>query len=342
MVAWCSDRSFDTPWYPGMDPQSIQVWNDLPAVSFQEGQVEVSDRAQDALMTDLGLVFAHGADAPSASRFFNLAPSTMDRPDFSSISRLARLRTLVARLQVLPEKEIGYLLNVVILAEALLLALVVLFLPMAARRSSMQRSTARGLLPRVFLYFSALGFGFFFIELALIDKLSFFLESETLSFGVMLAGMLVFSGLGSWRVARFDTNRRRGLLGGLVVIGVSLVFFLFALDPLMRACIGVPLALKCVIAVAIIAPISFALGRPFALGTSSLAGYSDSLVPWAWAINGAFSVVATPIAKMLSGSTGWSVVLVAALLLYLSTALSFPDKRTRGLSPQTLRGSSSS
>ena len=188
MVAWCSDRSFDTPWYPGMDPQSIQVWNDLPAVSFQEGQVEVSDRAQDALMTDLGLVFAHGADAPSASRFFNLAPSTMDRPDFSSISRLARLRTLVARLQVLPEKEIGYLLNVVILAEALLLALVVLFLPMAARRSSMQRSTARGLLPRVFLYFSALGFGFFFIELALIDKLSFFLESETLSFGVMLAG----------------------------------------------------------------------------------------------------------------------------------------------------------
>lgn len=343
MVSWCSDRSFDTPWYPGIDPRSVSVWNDLPPVSFQEGQVQVSDTAQDALMNDLGQVFSRGADATSASRFFNLSPSTMDRPDFTSISRLAQIRTLVARLQVLPEKEIGYLLNLVILAEALLLALVVLFLPLAARRSNARgASDARGLLPRVFLYFSALGFGFFFIELALIDKFSFFLESETLSFGVMLAGMLVFSGLGSWRVARFGENRRRGLLGGLAMIGASLVFFLFGLDPLMRACMGLPLVLKGAIAAAVIAPVSFALGRPFALGTSALAGFSDSLVPWAWAINGAFSVVATPLAKILSGSTGWSAVLAAALLLYLSTALSFPDRRARGVSPRTLRGSSSS
>jgi hypothetical protein len=289
MVSWCSDRSFDTPWYPGMDPRSIAVWNDLPPVSFQEGQVQVSDTAQDALMNDLGQVFSRGAGSTSASRFFNLSPSTMDRPDFTSISRLAQIRTLVARLQVLPEKEIGYMLNLVILAEALLLALVVLFVPLAARKAGARgASGARGRLPRVFLYFSALGFGFFFIELALIDKFSFFLESETLSFGVMLAGMLVFSGLGSWRVSRFGENRRRGLLGGLAVIGVSLVFFLFGLDPLMRACMGLPLALKGVIAAAVIAPVSFALGRPFALGTSALAGVSDSLVPWAWAINGAF------------------------------------------------------
>jgi hypothetical protein len=340
MIAWCSDRSFDTPWYPGMDRRTIAIWNDLPAVSFQEGQVQVSEAAQDALMDDLGLIFTRGAGAPSASRFFNLSPSTMDRPDFASISRLSQIRTLVARLQVLPQAEIGYLLNVVILAEALLLALIVLFLPLAARRATMRGAT--GLLPRVFLYFSALGFGFFFIELALIDKFSLLLESETLSFGTMLAGMLVFSGLGSWRASRFGENRRRGLLGGLVVIGGSLAFFLFGLDPLMSACMGLPLALRGVIAVVIVAPVSFALGRPFALGTSALAGRSDSLVPWAWAINGAFSVVATPLAKILSGSTGWSAVFVLALLLYLSTALSFPDRKTRGVDPSSLRGSSAS
>ena len=64
MIAWCSDRSFDTPWYPGMDPRSVSIWNDLPAISFQEGQVQVSDKAQDALMDDLGLVFARGAALP--------------------------------------------------------------------------------------------------------------------------------------------------------------------------------------------------------------------------------------------------------------------------------------
>jgi hypothetical protein len=56
--------------------------------------------------------------------------------------------------------------------------------------------------------------------------------------------------------------------------------------------------------------------------------YSDSLVPWAWAINGAFSVVATPLASILSVSTGWSAVLVLALLLYLTTAASFPSSKS--------------
>jgi hypothetical protein len=72
------------------------------------------------------------------------------------------------------------------------------------------------------------------------------------------------------------------------------------------------------------APLSLALGRPFALGTSSLGGYSDSLIPWAWAINGAFSVLATPLANILSVTGGWDIVLTLALLLYLSTVVSFP------------------
>ena len=328
LVTWCADRSFDTPWYPGIDPASINVWNDLPPVSFEEGEVQVSDTAQDALMNDLALILGHPGRAPVASRFFNLSPSTMDRPDFFSIARLSKVRALLSRIQILPEREIGYLLNLVILVQALLLAVLVLCLPLGAGRKALRKSAGAGsVLPRVFLYFSALGFGFFFIELTLVNKLSFFLESATLSFGTVLAGVLVFSGLGSWRASRFKENPRRGLLGGLVVIAVSLAFFLFGLDPLMRACIGLPLPLKIAVAVALIAPLSFALGRPFALGTSSLAGYSDSLVPWAWAINGAFSVVATPLASILSVTTGWSAVLVLALLLYLTTAVSFPSRR---------------
>jgi len=81
---------------------------------------------------------------------------------------------------------------------------------------------------------------------------------------------------------------------------------------------------RILIAGLLMAPLSLALGRPFALGTSALGGYSDSLVPWAWAINGAFSVLATPLANILSVTSGWAIVLALALLLYLSTAVSFP------------------
>ena len=328
LVAWCSDKSFDTSWYPGIDPASISVWNDLPPVSFERGQVHVSDTAQDALMVDLVRVFGADRALPPVDHFFNLAPSTMNRPDFSSISRLTRIRTLLARLQVLPEREIGYLLNLVVLAQALVLAVIVLLLPLGAGRKAIRRDPgARHVLPKVFFYFAALGFGFFFIELTLVKKLSFFLESSTLSFAAVLAGVLVFSGIGSWRASRFQDNRRRGLAGGLVVIAMSLVFFLFGLDPLMRACIGLPLAVRILIAVVLMAPLSIALGRPFALGTSSLGVSTDSLIPWAWAINGAFSVLATPLANILSVTSGWAVVLVCALVLYLSTAVSFPGPR---------------
>jgi len=338
LVAWCSDRSFDTPWYPGIDPGSISVWNDLPPVSFEQGEVQVSDTAQDALMIDLVRIFGKDRTLPEADRFFNLTPSTMDRPDFSSISRLTRIRTLLARLQVLPVGEIGYLLNLVVLAQALVLAALVLLLPLGAGRKAIRRDPgARLVLPEVFCYFAALGFGFFFIELALVKKLSFFLESSTLSFATVLAGVLVFSGLGSWRAERFGVSRRRRLVGGLVVIAASLVFFIFGLDPLMRACIGLPLPVRMLIAVALLAPVSIGLGRPFALGTSSLADVSDSLIPWAWAINGAFSVLATPLANILSVTTGWDIVFTLALVLYLSTGLSFPRRKQSPISSTTPR-----
>lgn len=326
LVAWCSDRSFDTPWYPGINPASIDVWNDLPPVSFEQGRVTTSDKPQDALMVDLERIFGSSKGLPPADRFFNLAPSTMDRPDFFSISRLSRIRTLLARLSVLPEREIGYLLNLAVVGQALVLAMIVLLLPLGAGRRSLRREPgAGGVLPRVFFYFAALGFGFFFIELTLVKKLSFFLESSTLAFATVLAGVLVFSGIGSWTSTRVAGRRRQGLARSVIVIAASMVFLVFGLDPLMTAGMGLPLILRLLISVIIMAPLSIALGRPFALGTSSLARYSDSLIPWAWAINGAFSVLATPLANILSVTVGWDVVVVAALVLYVTTLRSFPD-----------------
>jgi hypothetical protein len=336
LVAWCGDRSFDTSWYPGIAAANVEVWNDLPPVSFDEGQVTVSDVPQDALRGDLTALFAAAegravqggsAAGAAAAQYFNLAPSTMDRPDFYSISRLSKAGSLLKRLEILPEKEIGYILNLAVLGEALLLALVVLFLPFARKRTTLGQAPGGGIpIVKVFLYFSALGLGFFFIELALVKKLSFLLESATLSFAVVLVGVLVFSGLGSWQAGRFGVRRRRALLGALPVIAVSILVYLFALDPLMRAAVGLPMAVRVILSMVLLAPASFALGRPFALGTGALGEQADTLIPWAWAINGSLSVVATPLANILSVSVGWSVVLAAALVLYATTALTFPDR----------------
>ncbi|HKM61106.1 MAG TPA: hypothetical protein VJY39_01320, partial [Acidisphaera sp.] len=52
-------------------------------------------------------------------------------------------------------------------------------------------------------------------------------------------------------------------------------------------------------------------------------------LPWAWGLNGAFSVVATPLANLLARESGFERVLLAAALLYGIAAVSFPLARKK-------------
>ncbi len=54
--------------------------------------------------------------------------------------------------------------------------------------------------------------------------------------------------------------------------------------------------------VAAVAPVSLALGMPFPLGLARTG--SGPMLPFAWAVNGAFSVVATPLANLLATQGG--------------------------------------
>jgi hypothetical protein len=74
-----------------------------------------------------------------------------------------------------------------------------------------------------------------------------------------------------------------------------------------------------------VAPVSVALGMPFPLGLARLGG--GAALPWAWGLNGAFSVVATPLANLIATKAGHSWLLVAAILLYGSVIISFPKWR---------------
>ena len=77
--------------------------------------------------------------------------------------------------------------------------------------------------------------------------------------------------------------------------------------------------------VAIVAPASLALGLPFPLGLSRMG--AGGFLPWAWALNGAFSVVSTPLANLIALRMGYSRVLLAALLLYVTCLIAFPNPR---------------
>lgn len=321
---FCSDRSFDTSYFPGIDPETVTVWNDLPAISFEEVTRDDSGKATDAIMKDALVILGKDGKSFFDKNFFNLSPSTADRPSFYSVLRAGKLSQILEKRSILPQEEIGYLVNIFVLAQAVLLAIIILLLPLLRLRSF---GGDKRRIPKIMVYFACLGLGFLFIEMALIERFSVFLNSATTAFSVVLAGMLVFSGLGSWFSSRFVDKAGKGIRIAVALIAVSVVCYILFLFPMIQTLSGLPLAVKGLVVLIVIAPVSFALGMPYPLGLSTMKEHTGSLIPWAYAINGAFSVISTPVAAIVSISNGYTALFAVSIVLYGLAFFCFPGER---------------
>jgi hypothetical protein len=320
---WCDDRSFDVSLYNGIDVASLRpnLYNDLPAVSFDAGTVTAY--GPDDSIADEAAQILQGQPTIS-TRAFNLSPVTNDRPIFYSVLRLADLGVLLARLQILPQSEIAALINLAVLAQAVIIAACVLLTPLLAPRIARDQPRNTGLV-RPILYFPALALGFLFIEIFAIEKASAFLNDRATGFALVLSFMLIFSGIGSLLSNRFARAPLRGVwLACLIITGWSTIAILFLPFGILAGD-SLPYLARCACVIIILAPVSLALGLPFPLGLSQVSG--GSFLPWAWGLNGAFSVVATPLANLIVRTYGLHIVLAAAVLLYMLAATSFPAYR---------------
>jgi hypothetical protein len=320
---FCDQRSFDVSYYPGIDAVAARanIYNDLPAVSFAKGEI-AADGPDDSIADEAGAVLAGRPSASAAA--FSLAPMTLDRPFFFSALRLADIGLLLRRLEVLPQAEIGALVNLAVLMQAVAIAALVLLVPLAGGRRVWPE---RGGIGWVLLYFPALGLGFLGIEIFLIEQVSLWLGDRTSGFALVLTGMLIFSGLGSAVSERFSGRARQGVaLAALVVVGWSVAVWA-GLQPAILATMGASWPVRAGLALLVMAPVSFALGLPFPLGLSRLG--SGGALPWAWGLNGAFSVVATPLANLIAREAGFRLLLLGAAGLYAIAVATFPAARRR-------------
>ena len=334
---WCDDRSFDVSYYAGIDVAAARpdVYNDLPAVSFDAGTV-TAEGPDDSIADEAQAILA-GQTTVSGSAF-NLSPVSDDRPQFYSVLRLGNLRVLLARLQILPQSEIGALVNLAVLAQAVVFAALILLVPLAAPRIAANQSHKTGLVRPIF-YFSALAMGFLFVEIFAIEKASVFLDDRAMGFSLVISFMLFFSGGGSMLSARFKSAPQRGIWGAcLIIVAWSSIMFL-TLPAIMLASDWLPQAVRVLLVLTAIAPVSVALGMPFPLGLGQVS--DGSFLPWAWGLNGAFSVVATPLANLIARNLGYHAVLTGAVLLYVLAAITFPAIRRENVwftSPKSAAG----
>jgi spermidine synthase len=166
------------------------------------------------------------------------------------------------------------------------------------------------------LYFACLGYGFMMLEVPLLQRFVLFLGYPVYALAVVLFALLLFSGAGSLLSSRFSSDARQALIRVLVAIMLLAIVYLFLVPVVIDAFLATSIYVRIFVTVAFLAPIGLVLGMAYPLGITVLRGFSDTLVPWAWGLNGALSVVASVLAIVIGSRFGFSVAFLTGIAAY--------------------------
>jgi spermidine synthase len=247
-----------------------------------------------------------------------IAPVDDDRPFFFRYSAWSELGGLLSRdpwvrSRVPPMEQSLLALCVVIGAAALLCVQLPLRL--------MSRRPPRS--PRHAVFFAGLGLGYMAVEIALLQRFGLFLGHPNYALSVVLASLLLASGLGA-----VNAPRIMRALGGVRFVayalsGVILVEALLALPRLPRL-LTLPFPARVALTFLLVLPIGVGLGTFLPTGLEDLKRERPEAVPWAWGVNGVFSVLGPVLAVAFSITWGMRALLLAAVVVYLAAALAYP------------------
>ena len=257
-----------------------------------------------------------------ASNPIQLAPATDDKPFFnqhvpwSSISweHFREIFTQNNRGRMaLEDKPIAEITLVTILFQSLLIAAILILLPLwKFSRQGLQSKGKWNFL----VYFAGLGLGFILIEIALLQKFNLYLGQPVYTYAVILASLLIFTGIGSYLSELFDQDARAIFTKLVPLILLVLLATALLLPFIFNATLHFSLGLRVFISMILVAPLGIVLGMPFPLGLRLIGKEAGPLAPWAWGVNGFFTVIGSVSAIILGMAFGFTVVLATAAVSY--------------------------
>ncbi len=279
-------------------------------VLYRPGRPEAADRSIATIITTPNLQQYLGSSQ------FILDPPTDDRPFFFNF-----LRSRLGDVPVDPFKflrlwddalALMYLLIGVVTTIAVLFLVGPLFI---LGRTTSHRVKVTVAVP-LLLYFACLGYGFMMIEIPLLQRFVLFLGYPVYALAVVLFALLLFSGIGSLLSSRLAIQPREALVRVLLGVMILSTAYIYLLPSVITAMLAVPISLKILTTVVLLAPIGLLLGMAYPLGITILREFSEGLVPWAWGLNGAMSVVASVLATYVGSRVGFSVALLTGVGAY--------------------------
>ena len=289
-----------------------------PGISAAETNIRIITHSTDYFSAFSALLSPELRQDFMAAYPFDINPARDERPFFHHFLRIGKVaeiyRTMGGKWQYFVEE--GYILPAVFL-QVLLISLVLVLLPALSGGKPEKLRAAGGC--AILTYFAFLGIGYMFVEVSLIQKLILPMENPSIAVAATLTALLISSGVGSILGHRY--KKLQGPCAS-AAIALMVVIYVMILPPLTGLLFPWPLPARFAFLFIIIAPLALLMGIPFPTGIKMLGDRAPQLIPWAWAINGALSVLAPLLAAMLAMKTGFSGVLLLGALVYFLAFLS--------------------
>jgi hypothetical protein len=298
---FCRERRFDTVYYPG--------------ITTAESNVFVKMRGDEYFKAFQRLILPAERQQFLEHSLFDVQPVHDDNPFFHYFLKIGNIGDIY---EVMGGKwqyffEEGYLLPI-LFGQVLVISVILIVLPLFAGRRPVPPVAGRGTL-QALSYFAAIGLAFLFVEVVIIQKMVLVLEHPAYAAGTVIASILAGSGAGSYASQRMEWLRKPRTL---LVVGGLCAFYSVALSGLDPFLVVVSMPARICAVFLLFLPLGFFMGIPLPLGIAFLQKSSPELVPWAWAVNGCFSVLSPILAVMLALAVGYSLVILTGAGLYFA------------------------
>jgi spermidine synthase len=257
---------------------------------------------------------------------FNIRPATDDTPFFFNFSRWGHLPFLFnfspwaswrfVRSSLVPVMQITLVAMFFLVGAA---ALLCVWLPLRRLTQGGTAATPR----RHGFIFAGTGLGYLAVEIALLQKFGLYLGHPNYALSVVLAGLLFATGLGA-----LCSSTLGRWLGGPRFISYALALLVMAecafVFPTLYQWPVEDFSLRVLVVLALVAPLGVLMGTYVPTAVEQLKATAPGFVPWAWGINGIFSVLAPILSVAFSMTWGITALLLSAVPIYLVVGWLYP------------------
>ncbi|MBW1697492.1 MAG: hypothetical protein JRK26_11900 [Deltaproteobacteria bacterium] len=296
--AFARNMNFDLVFIPGITQNHVNRYNVFDApYHYRE-------------ITRLLEAYHRGSEEGFfASYLLDVAPQSDNRPFPSRFLKWKQLRKIyrITGSRMYSLFLSGEIVVAVVFIEALLISLTLLIVPMLGRSKIEQGPHLSSI-----VYFIGIGSGFMFIELYFIKLFTQWFDDPIVSFAVVLSGILISSGTGGFFSKRLSLRALRVVLLGLLAASAAMLFVQNHLFGLFHR---LPDTGQVSLAFAILFPIGFLAGFPFPLGMKYFLR-NPTQRSYAWAVNGATSVLAAIASAQIALSLGIAQIVLFAVVGY--------------------------